>query len=62
MDSIEKISHDITIIVITHKPSTASKADCIFIFDEGRIIESGTYNDLVMSLESKLINTSGKVT
>ncbi len=35
-----------TIIVIAHRLATIQNADLIFVFDNGKIVESGTFNDL----------------
>jgi len=45
--TLQKISHDITIISITHHPFMTVNADQIFVFDQGRIVESGTYSELM---------------
>ena len=45
--TLQKISHNITIISITHNPFMTVNADQIFVFDKGRIIESGTYDELM---------------
>ena len=36
-----------TIIAIAHRLSTIQKADCILVFKEGRIIQSGTHEELI---------------
>ena len=36
-----------TTIVIAHRLSTIKQADCIAVIDRGRIVESGTHNQLV---------------
>ena len=46
-DAIEKISHQMTIIVVAHRLSTIRKADLIYVMEDGRIVESGQYDDLV---------------
>jgi ATP-binding cassette, subfamily B, bacterial len=38
---------DRTTIIVAHRLSTLRDADRILVFDEGRIAEVGTYNELV---------------
>jgi ATP-binding cassette subfamily B protein len=38
---------DRTTILIAHRLTTLHDCDRIFVFDEGKIVEAGTYNDLV---------------
>ncbi len=38
---------DRTTFVIAHRLSTIRKATRIFVFDEGRIVENGTFEELV---------------
>ena len=52
--TLQKISHDITIISITHHPFMTVNADQIFVFDQGRIVESGTYSEL-MSVKNSFL-------
>ena len=44
--SIENIAHETTVLVIAHRLSTIKKADCIYVLEKGRIVESGTYREL----------------
>jgi len=57
MESLEKISHNTTIISITHKPSFAKIADIIFVFNDGIIVESGSYDELIKNNNSFLNKT-----
>ena len=45
--SLERISHSRTTLVIAHRLSTIANADCIYVLDKGRIVESGTHADLL---------------
>ena len=46
-DSIDGIVGETTILVIAHRLSTIAKADKIVVLEKGRIIEQGTFNELV---------------
>ena len=46
-DAIDSIAHKMTIVVIAHRLSTVRKADVIHVMEAGRIVESGTYDELV---------------
>ena len=46
-DALEKISKETTIIAVTHRLSTIANADYIYILDDGRIVEAGTYGQLL---------------
>ncbi len=37
----------LTLVSVTHHPSTALKADKIIVLDEGKVAEEGTYDELV---------------
>jgi ATP-binding cassette subfamily B protein len=37
-----------TVIVIAHRLSTAARADRVGVVDEGRLVELGTHDDLVL--------------
>ncbi len=43
--SLEKLS--VTRVVIAHRISTIRNVDLIYVLEEGRIVESGTYDDLM---------------
>jgi ABC-type multidrug transport system fused ATPase/permease subunit len=46
-DAIAHIIKGRTSIVIAHRLSTVRNADCILVLDKGRIIESGTHDELL---------------
>ncbi len=43
----EKLTNGRTSIVIAHRLSTIQKADCIVVLDKGKIIETGSHNELL---------------
>ncbi|MEX0694485.1 MAG: ABC transporter ATP-binding protein [Rhodospirillales bacterium] len=45
--AIEKIAGETTTIVIAHRLSTVRMADIIFVMENGRIVETGTFNELI---------------
>lgn len=47
MQAVNKLSHDITIILIAHRLSTVKNCDQIYMFDQGKIVQHGTYNELL---------------
>ena len=45
--SLKKLAAKKTVVVITHRLTTAMHADRIHIMDRGRIVESGSHDELV---------------
>ena len=45
--AMRAISRDYTMIVIAHRLSTIEQADTVLVLEEGKIIESGTHEDLL---------------
>jgi ATP-binding cassette subfamily B protein len=45
--AIQAARADRTVILVAHRLSTLRDAGRIFVFDEGQVVESGTYDDLV---------------
>ncbi len=45
--ALEKLLENKTAIVIAHRLYTIKNADCIVVLDEGRVVESGTHNELM---------------
>ncbi|MCG6863878.1 MAG: ABC transporter ATP-binding protein/permease [Thiogranum sp.] len=58
MDAIQKLSHKLTIVIIAHRLNTVSSCDVIHYIDEGRVVSSGSYQDLAGSCEhfQKMVN------
>ena len=46
-NAIEKLHGQITILVISHRLSTIRGADVIHVIEEGRLVESGTWDTLI---------------
>jgi ATP-binding cassette subfamily B protein len=46
-DALERLMHGRTSLVIAHRLSTVRNADCILVFNHGRIVESGTHDELL---------------
>lgn len=46
-DSLEKLIQNRTTIVIAHRLSTLAKMDRILVFDQGRVVEEGSHDELI---------------
>ena len=49
MDAIHNLSNKKTIIMIAHRLSTIKECDVIYFLDKGKIVDSGSYNELITS-------------
>jgi ATP-binding cassette, subfamily B, bacterial len=45
--AIENARQSHTVIMVAHRLTTLNETDCIFVFDQGRVVEQGAYDDLV---------------
>lgn len=62
--AIENISENKTVIAIAHRISTIQNADCILVFDKGRLVAQGKHNALLSEnllykhlVEKQLVNS-----
>ncbi|MBU1318725.1 MAG: ABC transporter ATP-binding protein/permease [candidate division Zixibacteria bacterium] len=46
-EKLHDVMPDMTAIVITHRPDTLERADRIYVFDEGKVAETGTHDELM---------------
>ena len=47
-ESIKALSKDKTIITIAHRLTTIKHCDCIYLMENGKIIQSGSYDEVVL--------------
>ena len=45
--AIDGLRHRMTIVLITHRLATVKAADRIYVLDQGRLVESGSWSDLI---------------
>jgi len=46
-ERLHEVMPGMTAILITHRPDTLERADMIYVLDEGRVVESGTHDELI---------------
>jgi ABC-type multidrug transport system fused ATPase/permease subunit len=44
--SIDALRGEVTVVMIAHRLSTIRQVDQVFVFDKGRLVESGSYDEL----------------
>jgi ABC-type multidrug transport system fused ATPase/permease subunit len=44
--SIDALKGEVTVVIIAHRLSTVKNADRVYVLDDGRVIESGSYDEL----------------
>ncbi len=47
LEALDRLMADRTTIVIAHRLSTVRRADCIYVMDTGRIVQSGPHDKLI---------------
>jgi ATP-binding cassette subfamily B protein len=45
--AIDHARHSHTVIMVAHRLTTLNETDCIFVFDQGRVVEQGAFDQLV---------------
>ena len=53
---MNKLKDSMTIILIAHRLSTLSCADEIYVLDQGKIVEFGSYEDLSSNKDSLIFD------
>jgi ATP-binding cassette subfamily B protein len=48
-EALDRLMKNKTAIVIAHRLSTVRSASCIYVIDHGRIVESGTHDELIVA-------------
>jgi ATP-binding cassette subfamily C protein len=52
--AIERLHGNITVVVIAHRLSTISRADQVVLLDEGKVVETGTWQELMQRPKSRI--------
>ena len=50
-EAIDNLGNETTVILIAHRLSTIKKVDKIFVIDNGKVAESGSYEELIAKNE-----------
>lgn len=60
IQSIRSLPDSMTVVIIAHRLSTVKHADCIYLMDQGKIIDQGTYESLINTNEQfrKMVDIS----
>ena len=45
-ESIDALQGEVTVVIIAHRLSTVKNADRVYVLDQGRVIEEGSYHEL----------------
>ena len=47
IEKLKKLSENKTAVIVSHRLTTVQWADLIYVFDQGKIVESGTHQELI---------------
>ena len=61
MSAVDQLGNEKTIIIIAHRLSTVRNCDLIFLMERGRVVASGTYDELARSNERFRAMAQGSV-
>lgn len=50
-EAIDRLKHGRTVLLVTHRPSTMQAADSIAVLDGGRVVQRGTFEELMAQPE-----------
>ena len=53
--SIDSLKGSVTVIIVAHRLSTIKNVDCIYVLENGKLIESGSYEALKYNLQSRFL-------
>ena len=66
--TIDDLRKEMGVLIIAHRLATVRDADFICVLDDGRVVEAGTWNDLMARrtrfhalVEAQAVNTTQKV-
>jgi ABC-type multidrug transport system fused ATPase/permease subunit len=45
--TLEELRHSIGILIVAHRLATVKNADCIFVLEQGRVVEQGNWSELI---------------
>ena len=48
LESSDKVDQRMTTIIIAHRLQTVRNANCIAVINDGRVVEQGTHDDLML--------------
>ena len=52
MDSIRDVGGDKTLLIIAHRLTTLKECDTIFVLEQGKVVDTGTYEELLSQNET----------
>jgi len=58
--SLKKLSKKMTIIIVAHRISTIKSSDCIYVLEKGKIVQEGSYDELILNKNGKFFELINK--